>query len=36
MGRINFKDHALIKRQRADEKMSVTGEMFKDEKKRKP
>jgi hypothetical protein len=32
MGRINFKDHALIKRQWANEKMNVTGKMFKDEK----
>ncbi len=30
---INFKDHALIKRQRANEKMNVMGGMFKDEKK---
>ncbi len=34
MGRINFEDHALIKRWRANEKMNVMGEMFKDEKKR--
>jgi hypothetical protein len=34
MGRINFEDHALIKKQWVDEKMNVTGEMFKDEKKR--
>jgi hypothetical protein len=33
MGRINFEDHAIIKRRRADEKMNVTGMMFKDEKK---
>jgi len=33
MGRINFEDHALIKRRWADEKMNVMGEMFKDEKK---
>jgi hypothetical protein len=33
MGRINFEDHVLIKRQRVDEKMNVMGEMFKDEKK---
>jgi hypothetical protein len=32
MGRINFKDHVLIKRQRVDEKMNVMGKMFKDEK----
>jgi acyl CoA:acetate/3-ketoacid CoA transferase alpha subunit len=32
MGRINFKDHALIKRQQVDEKMNVTSKMFKDEK----
>jgi acyl CoA:acetate/3-ketoacid CoA transferase alpha subunit len=32
MGCINFKDHALIKRQRVDEKMNVTSKMFKDEK----
>jgi hypothetical protein len=31
MGRINFKDHALIKRQQVDEKMNVMGEMLKDE-----
>jgi len=34
MGRINFEDHVLIKKQWVDEKMNVTGEMFKDEKKR--
>jgi hypothetical protein len=34
MGCINFKDHALIKRWREDEKMNVTSKMFKDEKKR--
>jgi hypothetical protein len=34
MGHINFEDHALIKRQQANEKMNVTGRMFKDEKKR--
>ncbi len=34
MGHINFEDHALIKRWWGDEKMNVTGEMFKDEKKR--
>jgi hypothetical protein len=33
MGRVNFKDHALIKRQRANEKMNLTGGMLKDEKK---
>jgi hypothetical protein len=33
MGCINFKDHALIKRWWVDEKMNVTGGMFKDEKK---
>jgi hypothetical protein len=33
MGRINYKDHALIKRWQVNEKMTVTGEMFKDEKK---
>ncbi len=32
MGRINFKDHALIKKW-AEEKMNVTSKMFKDEKK---
>jgi len=30
MGYTNFKDHALIKRRRVDEKMNVMGEMFKD------
>jgi hypothetical protein len=34
MGHINFEDHALIKRQRENEKMNVMGKMFKDEKKR--
>jgi hypothetical protein len=34
MGHINFKDHVLIKKWRADEKMNVIGEMFKDKKKR--
>jgi hypothetical protein len=29
---INFKDHALIKRQQIHEKMNVMGGMFKDEK----
>jgi hypothetical protein len=29
-GHINFKDHALIKRWQADEKMNVMGMMFKD------
>ncbi len=33
MGRINFKDHALIKRRWANEKMNVTSGMFKDKKK---
>jgi len=33
MGRINFKDHALIKRHQANEKMNVTSGMFKDKKK---
>jgi deferrochelatase/peroxidase EfeB len=33
MGHVNFKDHALIKRQRANEKMNLTGGMLKDEKK---
>jgi len=33
MGCINFKDHALIKRWREDEKMNVTSKKFKDEKK---
>jgi hypothetical protein len=33
MGHINFKDHALIKRRWVDEKMNVTGMMFKNEKK---
>jgi hypothetical protein len=33
MGYINFKDHALIKRRWANEKMNVTGRMFKDKKK---
>ncbi len=32
MGCINFEDHALIKRWRAEENMNVTSEMFKDEK----
>jgi hypothetical protein len=32
MGHVNFKDHALIKRQRANEKMNLTGGMLKDEK----
>jgi hypothetical protein len=32
MGRINFKDHALIKRWLAYEKMNVTGGIFKDKK----
>jgi hypothetical protein len=34
MGHINFKDHALIKKQHEDEKMNVMGGMFKKEKKR--
>ncbi len=34
MGHINFKDHALIKRQWANEKMNVMSELFKDEKKK--
>jgi hypothetical protein len=33
MGHINYKDHGLIKRWQVNEKMTVTGEMFKDEKK---
>jgi hypothetical protein len=33
MGCINFEDHALIRRQRANEKMNVTRGMFKDKKK---
>jgi len=33
LGCINFKDHALIKRQWANEKMNVIGGMFKDKKK---
>jgi hypothetical protein len=33
MDRINLKDHVLIERQWANEKMNVTGEMFKDKKK---
>jgi hypothetical protein len=33
MGRINFEDHALIKRRLANEKMNVMNKMFKDEKK---
>ncbi len=32
MGHINFRDHALIKRWKVDEKMNVTSRMFKDEK----
>jgi hypothetical protein len=32
MGRINFEDHVIIKRWRANEKMNVMGRMFKDEK----
>jgi len=34
MGRINFENHALIKKQRVDEKMNLTSEMFKNEKKK--
>jgi hypothetical protein len=33
MGYINFEDHVLIKRWWANEKMNVTGGMFKDKKK---
>jgi acyl CoA:acetate/3-ketoacid CoA transferase alpha subunit len=33
MACINFEDHALIKRWRANEKMNVIGRMCKDEKK---
>jgi hypothetical protein len=33
MGHINFEDHALIKRGWANEKMNVTGEMFKGHEK---
>jgi hypothetical protein len=33
MGCINFKNHALIKRQQASKKMNVMGRKFKDEKK---
>ncbi len=33
MGRINFKDHALKKRQWVNKKMNVTSKKFKDEKK---
>jgi hypothetical protein len=33
MGRINFKNRALIKKSWVNEKMNVTSEMFKDEKK---
>jgi hypothetical protein len=32
MGHINFEDHTLIKRWWVDEKMNVTGKMFKDKK----
>jgi hypothetical protein len=32
MGRINCKDHVLIKRQWVGKKKNATGEMFKDEK----
>jgi hypothetical protein len=31
MGRINFEDHVLIKRWQANEKMNMTGGIFKDE-----
>jgi hypothetical protein len=34
MGHINFKDHALIKRQRASKKMNAMSGTFKDEKDR--
>jgi hypothetical protein len=34
MGHINFKDHVLIKRWRAYEKMNMMGKMFKDVKKK--
>jgi hypothetical protein len=30
MGRINFEDHALVKRWHVDEKMNVTSGLFKD------
>jgi hypothetical protein len=33
MGRINFEDHALIKRQWVDEKLNVMGKMFRDKTK---
>ncbi len=33
MGRINFEDHALIKRWQVGKKMNVMGGMFKDKKK---
>ncbi len=33
IGCISFEDHVLIKRRRVDEKMNVTGRMFKDKKK---
>ncbi len=33
MGRINFKDHALIKRHWASKKMNAMSKRFKDEKK---
>jgi hypothetical protein len=32
MGRINFENHALIKRWWASKNMNVTGQMFKDKK----
>jgi hypothetical protein len=32
MGRINFEDHALIKRWQVDEKMNVMGKMLKEKK----
>ncbi len=33
MGRINFEDHELIKRQRVGKEMNVMSGMFKDQKK---
>jgi hypothetical protein len=33
MGRINFKDHVLIKRWWENDKMNVIGKLFKDKKK---
>jgi hypothetical protein len=32
MGRINFEDHVLIKKQPVDEKMNVMDRMYKDKK----